>query len=350
MHAHVYDRAMTDSTDFFSRSRSAQLRHVRALAHTICDVYALSNVELKLMRYEDNAVYRVKAAGRTSTLRISLQTGRSLEEQLSEVTWLKELHRSGFHHVPQPLATTDGRDAGTIRDSPIEGTVTYVMFAWVPGAVMTRYTQKAAAELGQMAGQLHVTAQDARHVNPFRRPSWQPHEIGTNGYAIAGERSLGFLGEQSVGVLRSAASKAERTIDSTVGRGLIHADLHRENVIQGPDGAMSFIDFDDCGVGPFMLDVATMLSSAYRSMPSRVAYDAFRASFLAAYDCERSSGNELATLDAFLVLRDFVILNFICETRNPTVMSWRGKRAQGIVQSLRGYVETGAYPGGFRIA
>ncbi len=66
--------------------------------------------------------------------------------------------------------------------------------------------------------------------------------------------------------------------------GLIHADLHRGNVVRTPAGEPAVIDFDDSGWGYYLLDVATVLSSMPRTcLDDRTAFLRFAAGFLDGY-------------------------------------------------------------------
>jgi Ser/Thr protein kinase RdoA (MazF antagonist) len=78
--------------------------------------------------------------------------------------------------------------------------------------------------------------------------------------------------------------------------GLIHADLHLGNAIfQG--GEVKLIDFDDCGTGPRLYDLAVALWEL-RDQPK---YPAYRDALLAGYRARREI--DVAHLDDFIALR-----------------------------------------------
>ncbi|MEA2421467.1 MAG: hypothetical protein QOF55_566, partial [Thermoleophilaceae bacterium] len=123
-------------------------------------------------------------------------------------------------------------------------------------------------------------------------------------------------------------------------------DLHSENLVLGADGEIAVIDFDDCGFGHYMLDVATVLASMYRRGRDRPgAYRRFAHRYLGGYERERALPEAFGQLEAFLIMRDMVILNFVTHSRNPTVAEWGPGRARGIVDEMRRHLDGRPYPG-----
>jgi Ser/Thr protein kinase RdoA (MazF antagonist) len=127
---------------------------------------------------------------------------------------------------------------------------------------------------------------------------------------------------------------------------LIHADLHRGNIVINKD-SIGVIDFDDCAYSYLLLDVATMLSSLYR-ISSPKHYRLVRHAYLSGYAAVRKPPDELEeVLPIFLVMRDLIIVNFIAGTHNAHVLSWGPRRLEGILLQLKNYLRSGAYAGDF---
>ncbi len=154
-------------------------------------------------------------------------------------------------------------------------------------------------------------------------------------------------GLEGVEVIRAVGARIRRTLPPTGSDwGLIHADLHRENLIVTNGGTIAVIDFDDCGYGYYMLDIATVLSSVYRQVvDDPAAYRAFAGRYLDGYQQVRPLPQSFDRLDDFLIMRDMVIVNFVTHSKNPTVGAWGPGRVRGIVEQLRYYVDGELYGG-----
>jgi Ser/Thr protein kinase RdoA (MazF antagonist) len=82
--------------------------------------------------------------------------------------------------------------------------------------------------------------------------------------------------------------------------GLIHADLHLDNALFWHDD-VKIIDFDDCGFGYWLYDIAVSLWE----LRHRADYEQFRAALIDGYTQHRPlPPGDLAHLDDFIATRD----------------------------------------------
>jgi Ser/Thr protein kinase RdoA (MazF antagonist) len=89
--------------------------------------------------------------------------------------------------------------------------------------------------------------------------------------------------------------------------GLIHADLHCENILV-TEGGVAPIDFDDAGFGWHMYDLAVVLF-AERARPQ---FEAFKDAVLAGYQAHRPlSKTDLDMLPVFILLRAMVLIGWL---------------------------------------
>ena len=94
--------------------------------------------------------------------------------------------------------------------------------------------------------------------------------------------------------------------------GLIHGDLHRDNILIC-DGEVGVIDFDDCGFGYTLFDLACVLGSFNRRIATgRGDCQRQREALLRGYDRVRRLPSELdERLGIFMAMRDMAAIDFI---------------------------------------
>jgi Ser/Thr protein kinase RdoA (MazF antagonist) len=119
--------------------------------------------------------------------------------------------------------------------------------------------------------------------------------------------------------------------------GLIHADLHHRNVLFHK-GIAAAIDFDDCGYGHWLYDLAVPLTALQR----RPDYRALREALLSGYRERRSlSGEQEGLLDTFMALRQIQDLDpGPLEGKDHRALRewWQANRAGGL-HELRAFVD-----------
>ncbi|MEU1520501.1 phosphotransferase [Streptomyces sp. NPDC005811] len=189
------------------------------------------------------------------------------------------------------------------------------------------------------------------HLPDFDRPVWDAQTILHQGHALTGAGAHEQLGTDGTAALRKVAELITPALEEggPDDRGRIHGDLHRENMIARPDGGVGVIDFDDCGTGHCLLDIATVLSSVHRiAHPEPGAYEEFARAYLDGYTQVRPLPTDFSRLlKPYLLLRDAFILNFVTTAApvNADVASWGPNRITGILASMQAYLEGRAYPG-----
>jgi Ser/Thr protein kinase RdoA (MazF antagonist) len=128
---------------------------------------------------------------------------------------------------------------------------------------------------------------------------------------------------------------------SSDGFGLIHADLHQENYLFAR-GEVRAIDFDDCGWGHHLFDLAIILFEI-RRLPG---YPARRAALLAGYRSVRPlAADHERHLDAFFALRHLQMLYWALEERDHPAFRDRWRVwAEDELRHLRAFLATPPAP------
>jgi Ser/Thr protein kinase RdoA (MazF antagonist) len=310
-------------------------------------------VGLQIQQYEDNAVWRVSPpSGGPFVARLSVRDGRPPHHQCSEMRWLESLAASHTVNVPEPVTTTDGRHVIPVDVPGHNEPCTMALLHWVPGIPEPPYQDPGVPEMmGIAAAHLHHNATTV-DIPDFDRPHWDGESVLLKGHAL-NNATAHQMGTPGTAALREVADRITPLLQEgdQIDRGRIHGDLHRENMILAPDGgSVGIIDFDDCGIGHFLLDLATVLGSIHRVARRRPgAYEAFARAYLAGYTSIRPLPAHFdRLLEPYLLLRDAVVLNFVTATvpvNEAVASSWGPGRIAGIVASMEAYLNGQSYPG-----
>lgn len=246
----------------FERRRETQLLHRRGIVNAVLDAYDIEPERTRLLRYEDNAVYAVDAGGKRYSLRLSVRDGRTVAEQESELAWLAAIARNGRMRAPMPVPTVAGAPLATLSAPLLDEPVTAVLLHWIHGQADPAYMSTTAVELGRVTARLHDEGEAFHRSNVVIRPSWGVRDLFDDGAVLNDPRAPDMIGHGGVRTVGTAGERLARVLPASgEGWGLIHADLHAENLVLTEDREVAVIDFDDCGFGWHMLDMATVLSS-----------------------------------------------------------------------------------------
>lgn len=261
-----------------------------------------------LINLSENHTYRVDCHGAARhVLRLHRPGYQSKAAIESELVWVSALRRNGMP-VPLPLAGRDGQlvqELGAGRFA--------VLFAFEQGR--EPLPSDTLAPLFKAIGSLAAIAH--RHVEAWSRPpefvrpvwtaeeildpdgiwgDWRqaPHVEGTT------RKQLDRLDQR----LRAELSGYGTTPDRF---GLIHADMRLANLLV--DGEqVTLIDFDDCGFGWFMYDLAASLSFIETS----AELAALKHSWIEGYTAIRPlSDDDRLVIDAMILLRRMALLAWI---------------------------------------
>lgn len=295
---------------------SALLEDLHARAVEAMAAWSLPEQAPRLLKHRENAVFEVRLAnGARAALRLHRPGYHAEDALLSELQWMEDLRRHGLA-TPEPIAAADGRllisldQAGQFAD----------LIDWMDGAPLgatgrplahTRdELQRIFFAVGAEMARMHAIADRWRRPATFSRLSWDAD-------GLLGERpvwgrfwdaaGLADPDRQFLADLRDALRERLAEIGDGLDFGLVHADLVRENIFVGPSG-VAFIDFDDCGFGWRLFDIATTLLRN-RQEPD---YASIESSLIEGYRSERAlSDADLRQLPLFLLLRSLTYIGWI---------------------------------------
>jgi Ser/Thr protein kinase RdoA (MazF antagonist) len=322
---------------FASLSRRGQLGRLRRVARTALANYGLEDARLKLQRYEQNATFRVDARSRLYLLRINRPLVQTPDTIASEMAWLSALRRDTDLRVPEPVAARNGSFVVVVRDSGVPEPHVCVLLRWLDGRFINqRLTPAHLWRVGALAGQLQEHAASWKLPAEFLRPrvdtltNHAKVESSARSDALAhhGDHPTADDADRALQLVEALVSTDDaalfaralevvwattRTLAKNSGAfGLIHGDLHYENFLFHRGEARA-IDFDDCGWGFHLYDLAVTLSE----LENRPRYDQLRGALLEGYAQTRPLPDDHPIhISALFVLRRMQILLWVLESRD----------------------------------
>ncbi len=309
--------------------------------------YDLPPARLTLLAHLFNTTFRVDTAtGQRYMLRINRAGTPTVESVSAELDWLIALRRDTPLEVPSPVPTSAG-PLLTIAATPgVTRPHICVLFRWLPGRLLRHgLTPQQMERVGELMAHLQNHASRwgpppdftrGRVDWPIDSARWLPDpfapEVVTYVHALVSNSLTEAEAEQVMAVLARVRASEQTLGQGNDAFGLIHADLHYGNLLFAK-GTVRAIDFDDCGFGPYLYDLAVMLSAIL----DWAEYPALRAGLLAGYRRVRPLLVEHeAHIDTFIALRRVQDALWMLEWREHPALGddWAAEARQAMAPIL----------------
>ena len=236
--------------------------------------------EVELVSHYVNTVFRLTTESGDYAVRIHRARGRGTTQVAGEVAWLDALAGEADIRVPGVRRTLDGKAVVSVSIPEKGRTFPVTVVDWLPGQPIGG--QKGShhfEELGRMTAVLHRHARTWRLPVGFDRPTYDRRSVFGE---VVPDRIAEVVGAVSGKVVNEALAALERQlqeVQEVLGTGtdvfgLVHGDLSFGNVLFDGERA-SPIDFDDCGFGYYLHDLAVPLAGAFGSQGFAERYHAF---------------------------------------------------------------------------
>ena len=297
------------------------------IANKVIHSYSnLSEANIQLLDYSENATFLVQheALGEKYILRVNRPNYHTKAEIESELAWLCSLDKYSPIQVSLPILDDSG---SFIQTSEWKGEIYYsTLFTFLEGNSPNENNEsgliKQFEALGEITAKFHdysIAQHDVFHT--FNRMTWDYETILGNtpkwgkwqdGLAITSERAELFQR-----VSNTIKNRLERYGKAPDRFGLIHSDLRLANLIV-EDEQIKVIDFDDCGFGWYMYDLATSLSFIEHKqyVPDLIE------SWLKGYRKVRPiTFEEVDELPTFIMMRRLQLISWIGSRDNDTTRS-----------------------------
>ncbi|TDD43125.1 aminoglycoside phosphotransferase [Kribbella antibiotica] len=286
-------------------SKRAQVARIRRTAVRALAGYAIDEPRLTFIAHGENTTFRVDSPSGRFLLRVHRPNrhGPAVDSRLavgSELDWLAALQAETDLNVPTPIRARDGEWTTTADD------LVCSVLGWQGGRMQATHPRPIHfRRVGSVLARLHNHA--AAWTPPTKlvrmRWDWETFFGNTMEYGGVSAADCWDLLPPPVRAQYDEIARRMRVIFADLGEttdsfGLIHADLHLENALFNGN-AVHLIDFDDCGLGYWLYDIAVPLwDNRYRDN-----YPALRAALLEGY-AEHRQLPDLTHLNAFIATRD----------------------------------------------
>ena len=231
------------------------------LLNVISQQYKLNLESWELLQQTDDLVYKIiDNCQQHYTVKIHRKKLSRTNDKLSDLcNWLDFLSGTVTFNFPLPLRNVNDSFQSQIQD---ESGIIYdfVVYRWVNGEPISKHmNQQNNQKIGALMAQLH-DASSRYDKNATALPRYDEKWLrDCSNIILNGAKSIGYT-KQQLNKVKHGLAEIEKYVISigyeTIDFGIIHSDLHFNNILIDSAGNLAIIDFDEVGFGHYWLDVA----------------------------------------------------------------------------------------------
>lgn len=225
--------------------------------------------EAKLIVLSENATYIIKnkkTGEKDGVLRVSRPGYHTLSELNSEMMWLRQINGFAPLTATNPIAGLDGKNVQQVEGA--DGKIYFcVAFHFISGENPDENDEKNLAGqfeiLGETTAYLHLQTKNWIESKKLDRCEWNFENVIGASAKWGDWRNFPDMPVENQICLENVVKIIQKRLEN-FGKdensyGLIHADLRLSNLLF-EKGKIKLIDFDDCGFGWHLFDLACSLS------------------------------------------------------------------------------------------
>ena len=332
------DEPLSTDAGFEELSSAAQVRRLRASAWAALRDYPVDVARLRLLNHGYNTTFRVDTAdGAKFALRINTNSRKTLAALRAEMAWLAALSSDTDVWVPTPQRTRDGHLHAEVHSPDLGRVLPAALFAWLPGRDLRHAaTPGRLMEVGRTMAALHAHTERWQLPAGAALPGLHTVLLDTPNHLVEPHAELTAARRE---VVSAAFAQVQQQLDSLFAGAttqVLHADLHLDN-LKWWRGRLSVFDFDDCGVGVPVQDLAM---SAFYLRPRLELEAALHEGYASVRPLPMATQ---AQYEAVVASRDLVLLNDLLVTPTAELRAMLPTYAENSYRKLRHYLATGTF-------
>jgi Ser/Thr protein kinase RdoA (MazF antagonist) len=302
---------------FHQATYISQVRRLRKLAEVAIGLYPVKYQSIDFIRHGENATFCVTANNKRKYLlrihRSDYHTPQAIQEELA---WLDFLAKDGTVPIPKPVPAKNGRLLQEVTSQEL--TRNCCLFEWIEGRFIRKGVQpNHLFMVGQVIAELQSRVPRSK-IN--HRNYWNAEGLVGNQPkfgSIDNIKGIRTSQQKPIRAARKLIFKRLRNYERKFPRrmGLIHADLHFGNILLSGNRLVP-IDFDDCGCGFHVYDLAVSLYSVQSMLGPKNKMPEFRRALIEGYKTSRPFDRH-----------DEMILEDLLTARRLLMLGWLNSRS-----------------------
>lgn len=294
-----------------------QVRRLRGLALQALNLFEIDVASVQFVNHGENTTFKIIAKDKAAyLLRIHRNNYHSPAALREEITWLKELSRRGFQ-VPKPVRSRNGRWVVAV-ELPGVGSRHCDVFHWIEGRFLSKSISEAdMSKIGEFLAKMQMVG---TRMKCTQRRYWTSEGLVGSSPKFGSLDRLQGIRTDEQRLLTATRKKILARLKSYEKRhpekmGLIHADLHFNNLLKTKSGAIAAIDFDDCGFGFHVYDlVIPLISVEYhlRENKRHGSLPRYKKALLNGYSrVKELTARDLDLLENLIIARKLLMLGWL---------------------------------------
>ena len=318
-------------------SDDEQVDVLRPVAAAAAARFGLDLVRMEVEAHGYNTTFSAETAGGARyALRVNTNSHSTSENVVAQQAWQCAIASETDVLVPEPLVTPDGDWYVEVASEGFGCSLLVTAASWLAGPDVGEIDVVVARELGQTMALLHEQSQnwllpDGGVMPRFDTPLFGDEYLLDSAPGLSGDK-LDVL-EQA----REMTSRSFAVLYDGVAVQPLHADLHGGN-LKWDNGRLAVFDFDDCGLGLPVLDLA--ISAFYLRGEDPAPEQALAAGY-----AEVAALPDVAPADfeALVAARQLLLANSLLASSTAELAREAERYLDATVGRLRHWLESGSF-------